>query len=108
MTPFANSDKDPSEIILKRISEGQMDLVTGNWMNISAAAKVINSSICHFPCHALHTDNKYVHTYVCVHTGCSMCTIYTTPQPSVNENCLLTDLLLYDLLYVRVHYQVHT
>ena len=39
-TPFANSDKDPPEKILGRVSAGKLDLTHGNWSHISDQAKV--------------------------------------------------------------------
>lgn len=44
-TPFANSDKDPPEKILSRVSAGKLDLTHGNWSHISDQAKDLVKSM---------------------------------------------------------------
>jgi hypothetical protein len=39
-TPFANGASDSPGEILQRVSEGRIDLETGNWVSVSAEAKV--------------------------------------------------------------------
>lgn len=44
MTPFANGPSDTPNDVLTRIGEGKFDLSTGNWCNISDAAKVCRTN----------------------------------------------------------------
>jgi len=39
-TPFANGASDSPGQILQRISEGRVDLESGNWVSVSTEAKV--------------------------------------------------------------------
>ena len=39
-TPFASGPSDNPEAILKRIGEGKLNLDSGNWLSVSAQAKV--------------------------------------------------------------------
>ena len=39
-TPFANGASDSPTEILRRISEGRLDLESGNWVSVSNEAKV--------------------------------------------------------------------
>jgi hypothetical protein len=39
-TPFANGASDSPGEILQRISEGRIDLESGNWVSVSTEAKV--------------------------------------------------------------------
>lgn len=41
VTPFANGPNDTPNDILARIGEGEFDLVSGNWANVSNLAKVM-------------------------------------------------------------------